>query len=278
MTVVEALPRTRTEALLLGGRYRLAERLGGVGGIPVWLATDEILRRPVTAHLLPAWMPVRADVAAAVRAGAQVNDTRIATVFDADYGADRPYIVSEWPGDPDLEHLLRTGLPSPSLAALIVADAAAAIAAAHAAGRAHLCLRPRSLHWGDSGIKVTGLGIDAALCAADASNPGVTDTTDLARVLYALLTGYWPGDEDTMLPAAPCSGTGLPEPRRIQPGVPSILNAITCHALHGQPAWGRPSIFTPAELAATLRSAQRSMIVGVVGQRAAYGATVLSGA
>ncbi len=260
MTVVEALPRKRTEATLLGGRYRLAERLGSTGGIPVWRATDEILGRPVTAHLLPAWTPVRPGVAAAVQAGARVNDTRIATVFDADYGAGRPYIVSEWACDPDLEQLLLTGLPGAALAALIVADAAAAIAAAHDAGRPHLCLGPRSLHWGRSGIKVTGLGIDAALCGADASNPAVTDTTDLARILYALLTGYWPGDGDTMLPAATRSRAGFPEPRRIRPGVPSILNAITCHALHGQPGWGRPSIFTPAELAATLRSAQRSML------------------
>jgi eukaryotic-like serine/threonine-protein kinase len=265
VTVIEALPRTRKEAILLGGRYRLAERLGRTGGIPVWQATDEILRRPVIAHLLPGWIPVRPGVAAAVQAGARMNDPRIATVFDADYSAERPYIVSEWTGDPDLEQLLRTGLPDPALAALIVADAAAVIAAAHEAGRPHLCLRPRSLHWGGGGIKVTGLGIDAALCGADASSPAITDTTDLARILYALLTGYWPGDGETTLPAAPRSPAGFPEPRRIRPEIPSILNAITCHALHGQPSWGRPSIFTPAELAATLRSAQRSMGIMATG-------------
>jgi len=245
---------------LLGGRYRLVERLGRTGGIPVWQATDEILRRPVTAHLLPAWVPVQPGVAAAVQAGAQVTDTRIATVYDADYSAGRPYIVSEWAGDPDLEQLLLTGLPSPGLAALIVADAAAAIAAAHIAGRPHLCLGPRSLHWGRGGIKVTGLGIDAALSGTYSSNPAVTDTTDLARILYALLTGYWPGEKNTVLPTATRSPAGFPEPRRIRPGVPSILNAITCHALHGQPGWGEPSIFTPAQLAAALRSAQRSML------------------
>jgi hypothetical protein len=260
VTVTDALPRTRTETMLLGGRYRLAERVGSTGGIPVWRATDEILHRPVTAHLLPAWIPVRADVAAAVQAGARVNDTRIATVFDADYGADRPFIVSEWASDPDLEQLLTSGLPSPVLAARIVADAAAAIAAAHTAGRPHLCLRPRSLHWGRSGVKVTGLGIDAALSGTDASNPAITDTTDLARILYALLTGYWPGEQDTALPVAPWSRTGFAEPRQLRPGMPGILNAITCHAIHGQPGYGRTSIFTPAELAATLRSAQRSML------------------
>jgi hypothetical protein len=228
----------------------------------VWKATDEVLRRPVTVHLLPPWVPVKPEVAAAVRASARVNDPRFATVLDADYCADRPYIISEWAADPTIEELLLTGLPSPALAALIVADAAAALANAHEAGRPHLCLGPRSLHWGRGGLKITGLGTDAALSGADATSLAVAyvvDTTDLARILYALLTGHWPGNEPTVLVPAPRTRTAFFEPRQVQPGVPSILNAITCNALPGQPGWGRPSIFTPAELATALRSARRSM-------------------
>jgi hypothetical protein len=250
----------RAETVLLGGRFRLTEPVGRTGEVPVWRASDELLRRPVTVHLLPAWSPIRPGLAAAVQGGARVDDSRFATVFGADYGADRPYIVSEWAYDPDLEQLLLTGLPSPALAALIVADGAAALALAHDAGRPHLCLGPRSLHWGRSGLKITGLGIDAALSGADDRDPAAADTTALARILYALLTGYWPGDEATALPSAFWPRTGLPEPRQIRPGVPSILNAIVCHSLPGQPGWGRATIVTPAELAIALRSAQRSML------------------
>jgi hypothetical protein len=245
--------------MVLGGRFRLDCRVSGTGGISLWKATDEVLRRPVAVHLLPAWSPARSSVAQAVQAGARVSDPRLATVFDADYSADCPYIVSEWACDPNLEDLLRTGLPSPALAALIIAEAADALAIAHESGRPHLCLGPRSLHWGRSGMKITGLGIDAALSGADASEPASADTTALARILYALLTGYWPGDEANTLPSAIRPRTGLYEPRQIRAGVPGILNAITCHAMQGQPGWGWPSISTPAGLATALRSAQQAL-------------------
>ena len=92
-----------------------------------------------------------------------------------------------------------SGLPHPALAAAMIADAADALAIAHRAGRPHLRLTPRSLRWDPrSGLKITGLGLDAALCGANAADdPVAADTMALARMLYALLTGYWPGDEAT---------------------------------------------------------------------------------
>jgi hypothetical protein len=253
------MPGTRVDAMVLGRRFRLARRVSGSGGISLWKATDEVLRRPVAAHLLPPGWPVRLDVVEAVQAGARVNDPRLATVFDADYSADCPYIVSEWAGDPNLEDLLRTGLPAPALAALIVADAADALASAHENGCPHLCLDLRSLHWGRSGLKITGLGVDAALSGAAVRDPAAADTTALARILYALLTGYWPGDEVTELPCALRPGVALYEPRQIRAGVPAILNAITCHAMQGPSGWGSRSISTPGGLATALRSAQQTL-------------------
>jgi len=265
MTVMEltrieaAQPET---ALLLDGRYRLDELVGRVGATTVWRAADQLLCRPVAVHLLPAWRPVQPSLAEAVQACARVNDARLATVFDVDYDADRRYIVSEWVSDPSLEQLLRTGRPGPALAAAIVAEAAEALAAAHRAGRPHLRLSVRCVHWGSSGLKITGLGIDAALSESglhqtaplSGAEAAATDTTALAKVLYALLTGYWPGDERTALPAAPRHRIGLCEPRQVRPDVPPMLNAIVCHALRGQAGWGTTSISTPAGLAAALRA------------------------
>jgi eukaryotic-like serine/threonine-protein kinase len=266
---------TQPQAVLLDGRYRLDELVGRVGGTTLWRATDQLLCRPVAVHLLPAWGPVRPGLAEAVQACARVNDARLATVFDVDYDADRRYIVSEWVSDPNLEQLLRAGLPGPAIAMEIVADAAEALAVAHRAGRPHSRLTLRCLHWGSSGLKITGLGIDAALDGSapsgalpagalpaevgSADTTGLADTMALAGVLYALLTGYWPGDEATALPLAPRHRIGgLREPRQLRPEVPPMLNAIVCHALRGQPGWGAPSITTPAELAAALRAAQSS--------------------
>ena len=264
MTVVEeagvaGIPAgTHGPATWLGGRFRLDERISAAGGLSLWKATDELLGRPVAVYLLPSGLEVPRSVVEAVQAAARVNDPRLATVYDTDYGIEGPHIVSEWTPGTHLEDLVLSGLPSPALAAAMIADAADALAVAHQAGRPHLCLSPRSLRWdAGSGLKITGLGIDAALSGANACDPGAADTSALARMLYALLTGYWPGEEATALPAAPRHRGGLYTPRQVRAGVPGILDAITCHALQIQPPSAPRSVLTPAGLAMALHSVQR---------------------
>jgi hypothetical protein len=242
----------------LGGRFRLDERIAAAAALSLWKATDALLCRPVTIHLLPPGVPVPAHVVAAVRAAARVNDPRLATIYDTDYSIQSPYLVSEWTPGTHLEDLVLSGLPGPALAAAMMADAADALAVAHQADRPHLCLNPRSLRWdAGSGLKITGLGIDAALSGTCAADPAEADTMALARMLYALLTGYWPGDEPTALPAAPRRRGRVYTPRQIRAGVPGVLDAITCHALRLQPPGGPRPVLTPAGLAMALRSVQR---------------------
>ena len=242
----------------VGGRFRLEERVSAAGRGSVWKATDELLGRPVTVHMLPRGVEVPADVIKALRAAARVSDPRLATIYDTDFSIEDPYIVSEWTPGTHLEDLVLSGLPSPALAAVMVADAADALAVAHAAGRPHLCLGPRSPRWDNtSGLKITGLGIDAALSGASADDPGAADTAALARMLYALLTGFWPGDEATAIPPAPRHGGRMYTPRQVRAGVPGVLDAITCGALQlSPPGAPRPGL-TPAGLAAALRSVVR---------------------
>ena len=291
MTVVEIPSGTHAGnrwlgGRLLGGRFRLDERIslddqvsGPCGfswearGFSLWKASDQLLGRPVTIYLLPPGVPVPRRVVEAVQSAAKVTDPRLAAVYDTDFTPECPYIVSEWaPGTP-LEDLVLTGLPHPALAAAMIADAADALAVAHQAGRPHLRLTPRSLRWDPgSGLKITGLGLDAALCGAAADNPVAADTTALGRMLYALLTGYWPGDEaqpsastgqpstgqpTTALPPAPRHKGRVCTPRQVRAGVPAILDAITYRALHGQAADAPLRAQTPAGLAMALRMVQR---------------------
>ena len=289
MTVVEIPSGTHAGNRWLGGRllgrrFRLDERIslddqvsGPCGfswearGFSLWKARDQLLGRPVTIYLLPAGVPVPRPVVEAVQSAAKVTDPRLAAVYDTDFNPECPYIVSEWaPGTP-LEDLVLTGLPHPALAAAMIADAADALAVAHQAGRPHLRLTPRSLRWDPgSGLKITGLGLDAALCGAAADNPVAADTTALGRMLYALLTGYWPGDEaqpttgqpstgqpTTALPPAPRHKGRVCTPRQVRAGVPAILDAITYRALHGQAADAPLRAQTPAGLAMALRMVQR---------------------
>jgi hypothetical protein len=247
----------------LGGRFRLDERVTAAGGRPagqgsLWRGTDGLLCRPVAIHLLPRGVRVPAHVMAAVQAAARVNDPRLATIYDTDYDIEGQYIVSEWTPGTHLEDLVLSGLPSPALAAAMIADAADALAVAHRAGRPHLCLSPRSLRWDTgSGLKITGLGIDAALSGAHAADPAaaaVTDTVALGGMLYALLTGCWPGDEPTALPAAPRHHGHVYTPRQVRAGVPGVLEAITCHALQLQVT---SAVLSPAGLAVALRAVLR---------------------
>ena len=281
MTVVE-IPSGTHSPSLLGGRFRLDERIslddqvpGPCGsswearGLSLWKATDQLLGRPVTIYLLPPGIPVPRGVVDAIQSAAKVTDPRIATVYDTDFNPQCPYIVAEWTPGSHLEDLLRSGLPSPALAAAMIADAADAIAVAHRAGRPHLRLTPRALRWHPgSGLKITGLGLDAALCGPTrggpqdlsgpgAANPMTADTIALGRMLYALLTGYWPGNEPTALPPAPRHKGQVCTPRQVRAGVPAALDAITYRALQGQAADAPLRAQTPAGLAMALSMIQR---------------------
>jgi hypothetical protein len=255
----------------LGGRFRLDERVSAAdwpgtrvstaGGFSVWKATDELLGRPVTVHLLPRGVPVPPHVVEAVRSAARVNDPRLAAIYDTDFAADRPFIVSEWTPGTHLEDLVLSGLPHPALAAAMIADAADALAVAHQARRPHLRLTPRSLRWDrGSGLKITGLGLDAALRGTTGpgpADPAAADTSALARMLYALLTGYWPGGDATALPPAPRHKGRVCTPRQVRAGVPATLDAITYRGLLGQAADAPLRAQTPAGLAMALSMVQR---------------------
>ncbi len=226
----------------------------------MWKATDRLLGRPVTIYLLPPGIPVPPAVVDAVQSAARVTDPRLATIYDTDFTPEHPYIVSEWTPGTHLEDLVLAGLPHPALAAAMIADAADALAVAHRAGRPHLRLTPRSVRWDPGrGLKITGLGIDAALCGPETlgGDAAAADSTALGRMLYALLTGYWPGDEATALPPAPRHKGRVCTPRQVRAGVPALLDAITYRALRGQAADAPLRAQTPAGLAMALRSVQR---------------------
>ncbi len=286
MTVAETPPGTHSAARLLGGRFRLDERIGlddqvsgfsgpcgswwEARGLSLWKATDQLLGRPVTIYLLPPGLPVPPAIVDAVQSAAKVIDARIATIYDTDFNPECPYIVAEWTPGTHLEDLLRSGRPTPALAAAMIADAADAVAVAHRAGRPHLRLTPRTLRWHPrSGLKITGLGLDEALfgpAPGGPQDPGVpdpmtADTVALARMLYALLTGYWPGDEAAArsagLPAAPRHKGQVCTPRQVRAGVPAVLDVITYRALRGQAADAPLRAQTLAGLAMALRMVQR---------------------
>jgi serine/threonine protein kinase len=295
MSTYTSEPGTR-----LAGRYRLVDQVNEGAGWTYWKATDETLARSVTVLTFAAGFPRVAEAVTAARAASRLNDSRFPQVFDVEDAEEPPYVVMEWVVGESLLDMLSEGPLDPPRAAALVLEAAQAMTAAHAAGLAHLRLDPACLHWTPGGgVKIAGLGIDAALTgpaltdpalagpaltdpalagpaltdptlagpalaaeaaegpAEDAGDPALTDTRDLARLLYAALTGYWPGQQGSgpgLLPPAPETDGMLCTPRQVSAGVPASIDAVTCQALFQRPSRHGPALSTPAMFTDALAS------------------------
>ncbi|MCW2896907.1 MAG: serine/threonine protein kinase, partial [Actinomycetia bacterium] len=214
---------------------------------------------PVSVLTFASGFPRIPQVVTAARAASRLTDPRMAQVFDVEDGGGQAYIVLEWVGGDSLTEILDAGGPlDPARACSLICDASRAVAGAHALGQAHLRLTPDTLRWTrGSGIKITGLGIDAALAGdgltGDAAHdPSIADTTALAALLYAALTGYWPGEEPTRLPAAPLSDGVVCTPRQVSADVSSAIDSVITRALLQRPTRHGAPIQSPAEFADAL--------------------------
>jgi len=237
----------------LGGRYRLEDRVNASGGWAAWKAIDETLARPVTVLTFARGFPRITEVVTAARAASRLTDARLAQVFDVEEDWDHAYVVMEWVAGDSLEDLLADGPLDPGQGAEIIAQGAEALAVAHAAGVAHLCLNPNSLRWtAGGGVKIAGLGIDAALSGVTADDPELADTRGLGKLLYAALTAHWPGGDWPSLPPAPEIDGHLCSPRQVRAGVPTGIDDVACGVLFEHPGGGTPQVTTPAMLATAL--------------------------
>ncbi len=228
-------------------------------GWTLWKAIDETLARPVSILTFAAGFPRISQVVTAARAASRLTDPRMSQVFDVEDGGGQAYVVLEWVGGDSLAEIIEANGPlDPARACSLLSDASRAVAGAHAVGQAHLRLTPDTLRWTrGSGIKITGLGIDAALAGdgltGDAVNdPAIADTTALAALLYAALTGYWPGEEPTRLPAAPVSDGVVCTPRQVSADVSPAIDAVITRALLQRPSRHGAPIQSPAEFADAL--------------------------
>ena len=250
MTTYASAPGTR-----LGGRYRLEDRIAAGSGWDAWKAIDETLARAVTVFTFASGFPRVGDVVTAARAASRLTDPRLAQVFDVEEDRENAYIVMEWAAGETLGDLIMQGPLEPFRAARMIAEAAGALASAHAAGVAHMCLSPGSVRWSPTGeVKVVGLGIDAALAGIYSDDPVVGDTQGLGRLLYAALTAHWPGSEFPSLPAAPVAGGEPCSPRQVLAGIPLALSDLTCRAMQLRGGESDQPLTTPGELSRALRA------------------------
>jgi eukaryotic-like serine/threonine-protein kinase len=151
---------------LLAGRYRLDSPIasGGVG--EVWRAFDLVLDRPVAAKVLRSEYAGQRQALDRFRAEARhagsVAHPGIAQIYDYGEGGDigAPFLVMELVNGPSLADLLAAGPLDPGSTMDVLAQAAAGLQAAHAAGLVHRDVKPGNLLIAPGGqVKITDFGI-----------------------------------------------------------------------------------------------------------------------
>jgi putative peptidoglycan lipid II flippase len=252
---------------VLAGRYRVEDLLDEVSGVRSWRAVDEVLSRAVYIQTLPADDPRAARILEAARAAAQVRDPRFLQVLDVDQERGLAYVVREWTTGRSLTRVLADAPLSPDQAGALAHEVAAAMTTAHEDGLTHLLLRPGSIVITPDGrVKIAGLATEAAMHGAHADDAALLDAAGVGSLLYAALTGRWPGGPGHGLPAAPHIDGRVALPRQVRPGVPRLLDEVADRTLGNAARHNAPPLRSPAEVLDALTSgSSASRVNGLLG-------------
>ncbi|MEU0668201.1 serine/threonine-protein kinase [Streptomyces lavendulocolor] len=153
---------------LVGGRYRLLERLGSGGMGTVWRARDEVVDRDVAvkeprvpehftdAERRTAYLRMQREA----RAAARIDHPSVVAIHDVVTEGDSPWIVMELLRGRSLAEVLDEGTVSPQEAARIGVAVLGALTAAHEAGVLHRDVKPGNVMVGrHDRVVLTDFGI-----------------------------------------------------------------------------------------------------------------------
>lgn len=158
---------------MIAGRYALEREIGRGGMGAVWLGTDEVLGRQVALKrvgLTPGGsVPDLERAEREARLAARLNHPHVVAIFDLVTEDDVQWLVMEYVEGTTLAALVKQdGALTPDRAAMVIGQAADALAAAHAAGIVHRDVKPSNiLVTPDGQVKLSDFGI--ARAEADAS-------------------------------------------------------------------------------------------------------------
>ncbi|MFI9366266.1 protein kinase [Kitasatospora sp. NPDC053057] len=141
---------------LVGGRYRLLERLGAGGMGTVWRARDEVVDRDVALkeprvpeHVGAAEQRTAfARMEREARAAARIDHPSVVTIHDVVTEDGRPWIVMELVRGRSLAEVLEEGTLAPREAARIALAVLGALGAAHECGVLHRDVKPGNVMLG----------------------------------------------------------------------------------------------------------------------------------
>src|SRR5215467_13346448 len=250
---------------LLAGRYRLQSQIaaGGVG--EVWRAEDTLLTRPVAIKLLRAELAGHVETLSRFRAEARhagaLSHPAIARVYD--YGDPVPplpaFLVMELVDGPSLAAVLATAPLGTAKTMDVVAQVAAGLQTAHAAGLVHRDIKPANLLLGSDGqVKITDFGIAHVAGSVPVTRTGIvmgtpaylapervkgasatpaTDLYSLGVVAYECLAGAQPFTGKPLEVAAAHRDLPLPPfPHAVPAEVAQLVAELTAKNPAARPA------------------------------------------
>jgi predicted ATPase len=265
-----ALETRRPESPPEAAGYKVLAMLGRGGMGVVYKAHQQSLDRPVALKFLPAecakdpvWL---ARFRHEARTASALNHPHICVIYDTGESAGRPFLSMELIQGRTLEGLVGQPLAVAEIARLL-AQAARALAAAHAAGVVHRDIKPANLMVRDDGIlKVLDFGLARRLPASrehgaapsgKGTDPGTrvgtvlymapeqaraepvgtaADIFALGLVLYELATGRHPFVADSEIGVLHAITTEAVLPAsRLNPAVPASLDGLIQRMLAKDP-------------------------------------------
>jgi serine/threonine-protein kinase len=283
---------------MLGGRYRLEERIAAGGMGDVWKGFDEELSRVVAVKLLlPSLLDepgFRERFRGEARTLASIKHQGVVTIYDS--GSDAAmgaYLVMEYiEGEALSRTLARVGRLTAGRTMALVAQAADALHAAHQARVVHRDVKPGNLLVKPDGrLVLTDFGIARAAGATQLTAAGsvlgtasyispeqamgeqatpLSDIYSLGVVAYQCLAGYRPFDGDNPLEIAMRHVRDEPPP--FPADVPLDARAVVERAMakHAADRWPNAAAFAQAaNRAATALGVAPQPVTSGGGSRAA---------
>lgn len=256
----------REPGRLVGGRYRLRQRIGRGGAGEVWRATDDVLDREVALKILHRHLI--GDEAAMDRfrreavTAAGINHANIVVIHDIGEDDEDVFLVMELIDGPTLGDIVQRTAPLAADAVVAIGhQVAVGLGAAHRNGLVHRDVKPANVLLTASGTaKVADFGIAKALGGVQATltQPGEVlgtasylapeqlsgedvdpraDVYALGLVLYEALTAQraFGGETVTEVAVARFSEDEV-RPSNVRSGVPDDLDDLVARATRQDPA------------------------------------------